>query len=235
MSRSSRMDPAQKGRHLISYENPKSPIAEAYRTLRTNIHFAGVQKEIHTLMVTSSGPGEGKSTTIANLGIVTAQAGKRVLLIDADLRKPTVHRTFGLSNRAGLTNILIGEAKPADLVHEVMQPGLEIMTSGPIPPNPAELLSSQRMHDLLEQLKDVYDMVLVDAPPILAVTDSQLLSTYADGVLLVLGSGKVLRDHAKKAKALLDHVGANVIGTVLNNKKVDSESYYYYYYGDKEH
>jgi protein-tyrosine kinase len=219
---------------LLSFFEPKSPIAEAYRTLRTNIQFAGVSRNLHSLMVTSSGPGEGKSTTISNLAIVTAQAGKKVLLIDADLRKPTVHRTFSLSNRLGLTSLLIGQGERDEVVHHLEEYGIDVITSGPIPPNPAELLGSRSMKELLEVLKEQYDMVFIDSPPILAVTDAQLLATYVDGVLLVLSSGKVQREHAKKSKALLDHVGANVIGTVLNNKKINSESYYYYYYGENE-
>ncbi|HEU4963698.1 MAG TPA: CpsD/CapB family tyrosine-protein kinase [Bacilli bacterium] len=219
-------------RNLIALYQPKSPIAEAFRTLRTNIQFAGVSKDLRTMMVTSSGPGEGKSTTIANLAIVSAQAGKKVLLIDADLRKPTVHRTFNVSNRTGLTNMLIGQAEYGDCIRETGQIRLDVISSGPIPPNPAELLGSQRMKDLLEQLKEHYDMIYIDTPPILAVTDAQLLASHVDGVVLVLSAGKVLRDHAKKAKALLNNVGANVVGAVLNNKKVESESYYYYYYGE---
>jgi capsular exopolysaccharide synthesis family protein len=221
-------------RKLITHDHPKSPIAEAYRTLRTNIQFSSVNKEVNSLMVTSSGPGEGKSTTVANLAIVAAQSGKRVLLIDGDLRKPTVHRTFYCANPNGLTNVLIGQKRIDEVIQTIDYLGIDVVTAGPIPPNPAELLGSMRMKSLLQDLKERYDMVLVDAPPILAVTDAQLLSTYVDGVLLILGAGKVLRDHAVKAKSLLDHVGANVVGVVLNNKKVDSESYYYYYYGEGE-
>lgn len=218
---------------LICLYDPQSPIAEAYRTLRTNIQYAGVNKEIKSLMVTSAGPEEGKTTTIANLAVAVAQTDKKVLLIDGDLRKPNIHRSFQVSNRVGLTNLLIRQAQ-LDYVIQKM-PGIELylLTSGPVPPNPAELLGSQRMKELLEELKAQYDMVLIDTPPLLAVTDAQLLASYVDGVLLVLGSGKVLRDHAKKAKALLDHVGANVVGAVLNKKQMDSESYYYYYYGEK--
>ena len=154
-------------------------------------------------------------------------------MIDGDLRKPSIHRSFQISNRVGLTNLLIRQAQ-LDYVIQKM-PGIELylLTSGPVPPNPAELLGSQRMKELLEELKAQYDMVLIDTPPLLAVTDAQLLASYVDGVLLVLGSGKVLRDHEKKAKALLDHVGANVVGAVLNKKQMNSESYYYYYYGEK--
>lgn len=218
---------------LICLYDPQSPIAEAYRTLRTNIQYAGVNKELKSLMVTSAGPEEGKTTTIANLAVAVAQTDKKVLLIDGDLRKPNIHRSFQVSNRVGLTNLLIRQAQ-LDYVIQKM-PGIELylLTSGPVPPNPAELLGSQRMKELLEELKAQYDMVLIDTPPLLAVTDAQLLASYVDGVLLVLGSGKVLRDHAKKAKALLDHVGANVVGAVLNKKQMNSESYYYYYYGEK--
>lgn len=220
----------EKPAKLICLYDPKSPIAEAYRTLRTNIQFASVNKEIKTLMVTSAGPGEGKTTTITNLAVAIAQAGKKVLLIDGDLRKPAVHKAFGLSNRTGLTNILSNQATVESAVQKLSEIELDIITAGPIPPNPAEFLGSRPMQQLLILVKDQYDMILIDTPPILPVTDGQVLSSYMDGVLLVLNAGKVARDHVIKAKALLDHVGANIIGTVLNNKKIDKDSYYNYYY-----
>lgn len=223
-----------KNRRLVAYETPNSAVAEAYRTLRTNIQFASVTQDIKLLMVTSAGEGEGKSTTVSNLAVVMAQAGKRVLLVDCDLRKPTVHRTFFLENRIGLTNLLINQATIEDAVQETMQPGLSVVTSGAMPPNPAELLGSRRMRDLLANFGEHYDMVLVDSAPLLAVTDASLLANFVDGVLLVLRSGKVSRDDAKKAKAMLNHVGANLVGVVLNNKKVTSRRQVFGYEADEE-
>jgi capsular exopolysaccharide synthesis family protein len=211
---------------LICLHQPKSPVAELFRTLRTNIQFAGVNKVIQTLMVTSASLGEGKSTVIANLAVTTAQSGKRVLLIDADLRKPTQHQIFQIPNGSGLTHLLIKQAQVEQVIHPIGDLWLDVIPSGPVPPNPADLLGSQRMKELLEQLRQEYDMILIDAPPVLAVTDPQLLATFVDGVLLVIRAGKVKREDAKKAMTLLDYVEANVIGSVFNYKKMDSITYY---------
>jgi len=215
---------------LITREEPRSPVAEAYRTLRTNIQFAGVARDVSSLLVTSSVPAEGKTTTICNLAVTMAQGGKRVLLIDADLRKSSVHRVFELSNRAGLTTLLIREAEPGD-VTQILEgvPGLHVITAGPTPPNPAELLGSRRMQELLEAFKGDYDLVLLDTSPVLAVTDAQVLSQIVGGVLLVVGSGSVNRDRLKKTKALLDRVRAPLIGAVLTRKKAEKGSEYGYY------
>lgn len=180
-------------------------------------------------------PGEGKSTTAANLAIVYAQSDKKVLLIDGDLRKPTMHKTFNLSNRWGLTSLLTGKVTINEVIRETQIDNLEVLAAGPIPPNPSEILSSKKMEDLLEELKGKYDMIIMDTPPVLAVTDAQILSTKCDGVVLVLTSGRVKRDFAIKAKANLDHVNARILGVVLNNVDAkNSENYYYYYYGNSE-
>ncbi|MGB8954113.1 MAG: CpsD/CapB family tyrosine-protein kinase [Tumebacillaceae bacterium] len=214
---------------LITLQQPKSPISEAYRTLRTNIQFAGVSRDLHSLLVTSSDPGEGKTTTICNLAVTMAQAGKKVLLIDGDLRKSSVHAAFRLSNSVGLTSLLIRTAEPHEVIHEIPDLSLRVITAGPAPPNPAELLGSRRMQDLLDGFKREYDMVLIDSAPVLAVTDAQVLSQLVEGVLLVLGSGRVPRERVKKAKGLLDRVNAPLVGTVLNRKKLEKGSQYYYY------
>ncbi len=222
-------------RPIITHENPKSPISEAYRTLRTNIQFSAIDEELRVIMATSAGPGEGKSTTLTNLAVVYAQADMRVVLIDADLRKPTMHHTFSLSNRMGLTSVLSGQAEMDEVVRESYIPNLNLITSGPIPPNPSEMLASKRMTKLLDDLKERFDVILIDAPPILAVTDSQIVATKSDGVILVIDSGKVKRDMAIKAKANLEHVKARILGVVLNNMdRKNAESYYYYYYGAPE-
>jgi capsular exopolysaccharide synthesis family protein len=216
-------------RSLITHNNPKSPISEQYRTIRTNIQFASVDKEFKTLMVTSSGPGEGKSTTAANLGVVLAQQGKRVLLIDGDLRKPTVHYTFKVSNIYGVTNVLTRQMPLKDTVVKTKIPDLDVLPSGPVPPNPSELIVSKSMDNLIEEAQSMYDYILFDTPPVLAVTDGQLLSSKVDGVILVVSSGKTEVEAAVKARDLLLHAKAKVIGTVLNAKDISNDNYYYYY------
>lgn len=236
MSQLARKDRKQifnlQNRSLISLTNPKSPIAEQFRTIRTNIQFSSVDKELQTIIVTSSGPGEGKSTNTANLAVVFAQQGKRVLLIDADLRKPTVHYTFRTENHVGLSNVLTRQLTLEEAISTTAQEKLWVLSSGPIPPNPSELLGSKNMQVLLEQAKEEYDVIVIDTPPVLAVTDAQILANLADGVVLVVSSGKTERDSAKKAKELLESAQAKILGVVLNNKKAE-ESHYYYYYGGK--
>lgn len=222
-----------KQRHLITVTNPRSPVSEAFRALRTNIDFSSVDETIQVIMVTSSGPEEGKSTVSANLAAAYAQADKKVLLIDADLRKPTAHKTFSLSNRFGLSSLLSQQAVLEDTVQDSGVSNLSIMTSGPIPPNPAEMMASNRMSTLLQDLRQRYDVILIDTPPLLAVTDAQIMASKSDGVIMVVSYGKVKRDIAVKAKSNLDRVGAKMLGVVLNNvKRKASEGYYYYYYGN---
>jgi len=220
-------------RTLITVEDPKSPISESYRTLRTNIQFASVDVELKTVMVTSSGPAEGKSTTAANLAIVMGQADKKVLLLDADLRKPTVHHTFDLLNRKGLSTYLAGQDKLEDIIQKTEHTNVDVITSGPVPPNPAELLNSKAMSRFLEEASRYYDQILIDSPPVIAVTDAQVLATKVDGVILVVDSGRTNKEIAVKAKQQLEHVKANILGIVLNNKEIKGDSYYYYYYGNK--
>lgn len=216
-------------RKLIAKLNPKSPITEQYRTIRTNIEFSAIDEDIRTLMVTSSGPGEGKSTTTANLAVVFAQQGKRVLLVDADMRKPTVHYTFGMTNAYGLTNVLTRQVELSEAIKNTDIETLDVMSSGPIPPNPAELLSSKGMKDFFENAKEEYDLIIFDTPPVLAVTDAQVLSHVCDGTILVISSGKTEVDNARKTKELLTAAKAKLIGVVLNNKKMDKNNHYYYY------
>lgn len=216
--------------NLITLLNPKSPVSEAYRTLRTNISFSAVDTELQVIMVTSAGQGEGKSTTSANLAVVYAESDKKVLLIDADLRKPTAHRIFNISNRWGLTSLLSGQTVLQDVVQDTGIPNLQVIPSGTVPPNPAEMLASKRMKQVLEQLRQAFDIIIIDTPPTLAVTDAQVISTRSDGVILVIDAGNVKRELAIKAKANLEHVQARILGVVLNNMdRKESESYYYYY------
>jgi len=186
-------------------------------------------------MFTSSNPGEGKSTTASNLAVVYAQADKKVLLVDADLRKPTVHHFFTVSNRGGLTSVLTGQQSLAAAVKDTSIDNLQILTSGPIPPNPSELLSSKKMANLLVELREKYDIIIVDTPPVLAVADAQIVSTLCDGTVLVLNAGRVKRELAAKAKANLEHAKARILGVVLNNlERKTADAYYYYYYGSNE-
>jgi len=216
-------------RSLITQQDPKSHISEQYRTIRTNIQFASVEKELTTIVVTSSGPAEGKSTTVANLAVVFAQQGKQVLLIDSDLRKPTVHYTFNVSNTKGLTNVLTKQSALGEVIQPSMQENLSLLTSGPIPPNPAELLSSKAMEELIKEASATYDMVLFDSPPLLAVTDGQILASKCDGTLLIVSSGKTEIEQAIKAKDLLNSVNSHLLGVILNNKKLKNPHYYSYY------
>ena len=216
---------------LIVHEQPKSPIAEAYRTLRTNIQYAKVDGELKVLLFTSAGPGEGKSTVAANTAIALAQAGQKVILMDCDLRKPVQHHVFHL-NKKGLTNCLVGESPAVDLLQDTEVENLRVLTSGPIPPNPAELLGSSRMEQTISALKEIADYIVLDCPPVIAVTDASVLSRRSDGVILVLDANQVRPEMAQKAIELLENAQANILGTILNRAEVEAEhSYYYYYYG----
>jgi non-specific protein-tyrosine kinase len=214
---------------LVTLSDPRSPTAEAYRTLRTNIEFSSLDQSLHTLLVTSPAPSEGKSTTLANLAVAMAQAEKKTILVDADLRRPSLHTIFKASNDAGLTTMFVdGRAMEEPPLQEVGVPNLWLLPSGPLPPNPAELLGSKRMDDALAALKARADIVLFDAPPVIAVTDAVVLGTRVDGVLLVIGAGQTKREHARRAKELLDKVKVRVIGVALNNVSLDSALGGYY-------
>jgi len=216
-------------RRLIAVDNPKSPISEQYRTIRTNIQFSVIDTPLRSLIVTSTGPGEGKSTTVANLAVVFAQQGKKTLLIDADLRKPTVHYTFRLNNYAGLTSVLTNASPLSTALQDTSVENLTVLTAGPIPPNPAELLSSKAMAQCLEQLYETFDLVIFDTPPVLAVTDAQILANQCDGTVLVIESGNTEIEAAAKAKELLAAANAKLLGVVLNKRKHRDGGYYYYY------
>lgn len=223
-----------RSRELIINKSIKSPIVEAYKTLRTNIQFSMPDGGPRTILITSSGPSEGKSTTSANLAISIAQSNKKVLLVDADLRKSVVHRIFELPNLEGLTNILAENRDYKELVKPHVLENLDIITAGPKPPNPSELLGSRKMENFLELAKQEYDTIIVDTPPVLAVTDSVILSPLVDGVVLVLGHGQATFDGVDRVKAMLERAEAKILGVVLNRIPVSENGghYYYYYYED---
>lgn len=221
--------------HRLITENLSSRVAESYRVLRTNIQFTSLDKPIKTILMTSTAPGEGKSTTTANLAIAFAQTGSRVLVIDADLRRPTMHKAFRVTNPLGLTNLLMQSVAVDIAIRDVGVPNLRLVTSGPIPPNPSEVLGSVRMRELIKELSQAFDYIIIDSPPTLAVADSAILSSIVDGVVLVVAADEVSVDKAHKAKAQLEGVKANILGVVLNGLENDSrEDYYYYYYGNRK-
>jgi non-specific protein-tyrosine kinase len=215
--------------HLITVADPRSPVSEAYRTLRTNLDFSSLDKPIKTMLVTSAGPGEGKSTVLANLAVTTAQAGRKVILVDCDLRRPTLHNIFDLKNDVGLTTMVVdGAAMESPPLRDTGVESLQLVSSGPLPPNPSELLGSRRMEEIIAALLERADVILFDAPPVVAVTDAAVLATKVDGVLLVVNAGGTKRDYARVAKARLEKVNANLLGAVLNNVRFDVSLHRYY-------
>lgn len=220
---------------FITHYDSRSPVSEAYRAIRTNLQFAGAGKQLKTLVFTSAVPSEGKSTTVANLAIVMGQDDKHILLIDCDMRKPVIHRRFGLLNR-GLSNCFAEDLPLKEVIQADVFPNLDVVTSGPVPPNPAELLGSKKMKALLQEAAEAYDYVFLDMPPVLAVTDAVLMSSQVDGTVLVLGSGDISPDEGKQAQSVLEKVHANILGVILNKVPQHHKSgYYYYYYYDEDH
>ncbi|MBE2239257.1 MAG: polysaccharide biosynthesis tyrosine autokinase [Caldilineaceae bacterium] len=218
---------------LIMLKNPHSTDAEAFRVLRTNLLFASVDHKLSSLLITSPTPSEGKSFISSNLAVAFAQTGKRVILVDADLRKPTLHRVFGLVNNVGVTSALVSDTS-GNVVIGALQataiPELQVITSGPLPPNPSELLSSQRMQDLLRQLQAHCDLVVIDSPPVLVVSDTAVLASHADGVLLAFSHDKLRRDIARNTIGALRQVNARILGAVLNRVEGSQHGYYYSYH-----
>ncbi len=218
---------------LITNFSPKSPVSEAFRSLRTNILFANIDNPVRTLVVSSSATKEGKSTTVANLAITMAQMGSRVLIVDADLRRPTMHTFFKLDRQIGLTNALLGTYTLDEVIKPTGVDNLDLITAGDIPPNPSELLSSKALSKALSILATRYDLILIDSPPVIAVTDAAVLSTKTDALLLVVSSGYVSRREVLRAIQLLENVHANLLGTLLNGldiKRIYGSYYYYYHY-----
>ena len=215
---------------LVCLHSPKSTASESYRGLRTNILFSSAESPPQVILMTSPGPGEGKSITVANLAITMAQSGSRVILIDCDLRRPKIHSLFGTARDRGITNLLVGSDSTETTVVHTQIPNLDVLPSGPLPPNPSEMLGSKRMENLVQELRKQYTRILLDSPPITAVTDAMILSKYVDGVILVIRAGQTVREVAKNALNQLQTVGAHVLGAVLNAVDIGKDKYYYYYY-----
>ena len=219
---------------IIALKDPKSPQTEAYRTIRTNIQFSSVDNNLKTLLVTSSEKGEGKTTTVCNLGVVFSQIEKRILIIDCDMRRPKIHQIFNISNTCGLSNYLTTDIAIETIIESTKE-GVDIITSGTIPPNPAELLNSSKFEKTLDRLRKEYDMVIIDSPPIGMVTDSGIISSKVDGTLFVIKSHSTDQRIAMQSMKLLRNGGANVIGTILSSVPADSKGYYgYQQYGYDE-
>ncbi len=212
--------------------NPKlSPVSEAFRTLRTNLQFSKIDSSLHSLIITSAGPQEGKSTVVANTGVVLAESGKKVIIVDCDLRKPTQHRIFGVKER-GLTNYLVERTTVDELFQLTGIDNLQVLTSGPIPPNPSELLVSSRMADLLVYLQSHFDFVLIDTPPVIAVTDACVLASRVEGVALVVRAGFTRPEMVRQAKESILRANGKLLGVILNRVEIEEQySNYYYYYG----
>lgn len=229
---------------LITLQQPKSVVAEAYRTLRTSVLFSAMQRGLHTFMVVSANAGEGKSTTAANLAVVLADAGKRVVLISADLRKPRLHQFFNLQSLPGLSNALAGEVKPWEALQTPTVENLRVMASGPVPARPTELLQSERMGELLADLRDISDFVIIDTSPILPVADALVIAALVDGVLMVADASITTRSAITHTRELLDQVDAPLVGAVFNDydptRDRGGAGYYGYgyrrygYYGESE-
>lgn len=212
---------------LVTLTQPRSAAAEAYRTLRTSLEFSSLDRPLRTLVVTSSSPDEGKSTTVANLALALAQAGRRTVVVDADLRRPSLHSLFGLPNVAGLTSMMLDEAAAQPPYQAGPVAGLRVLTSGPLPPNPAELLASRRFDEILARLIQDADIVLFDAPPLMAVSDAAVLAARVDGVILVVQAEKTKREAVQRAKKMLERVNAHLVGAVLTEVKGERGLAYY--------
>ena len=219
---------------LVTHFDPKSPISEAYRTLRTNIQFKTMRNGDtgSAILVSSSAPKEGKSTTVANLAITMAQMGSKTLLVDTDLRRPVIHSIFNQHKEKGLTNYLMGKLLFDEVIKDTIVDNLYLVTSGPLPPNPSELISSHEMKNFLEEARKKFDIILFDSPPVIAVTDAAIMSNMMDGLILVVQAHQTQKEAVKRAKALLDNVDAKIIGCLLNGVNIERSygTYYYYYY-----
>lgn len=221
-------------KNIISYSQPKSVIAEEFRSIRTNIQYSNLDKKIKTIVVTSTTKDEGKTTIATNLAVNFSKIeNKRVLIIDCDLRNPSVYKEFGISNSNGLTDLLVEEKDLSNYIKETKINNLHILTVGSIPPNPSEMLSSNRMKVFMEKVREEYDYVFIDTPPIGMVTDAGILSAFLDGIIIVVKSDLVDIKDLQESKKKLVSVNANILGVILNGNKVKKDDYYYSYYGGR--
>lgn len=217
---------------LIVHDDPKAVGSEAFRTLRTNLQFTSPDQDLKSILLTSAGPGEGKSTVSANLAVAWSQSGAKVVLVGCDLRKPVLHEMFSIRNVPGLSAVLSGAASLKDAIVSSNIPGLDVIPAGPLPPNPAELLQSKAMVSVIEELEKSYDMVILDGTPVIAVTDAAVMANQVDGIVLVIGSNQVQREMALQAKNLLEQAQAKLLGVIMNKVKFKESNMYYYYYNE---
>jgi capsular exopolysaccharide synthesis family protein len=223
--------PAEPARQaLIAESDPRSPAAEAYRTLRTNIRFAGLDTPCRTILVTSASPGEGKTTTVANFGVAAAQADVRVCIVDSDMRRPSLHRVFGVPNTRGLTTALLEGGTFGSVAQATHVKNLSVVTSGPLPPNPAELVGSNRMHECLQSGTQEFDLLLFDSPPVISVADALALSALCEGVILIVRSGKIPQAVVRRTVDHIEAVKGRILGIVLNSVDMKRDGAYYDYY-----
>ncbi|MCT6850783.1 MAG: CpsD/CapB family tyrosine-protein kinase [Staphylococcus epidermidis] len=226
-------DSSKYGVNLVSELYPTSAIAEQFRTVMTNISFANIDGKIKSIMVTSGDPSEGKSTFSANLAITYAKQGRNVILVDADMRKPTAHKTFNVSNQVGLSTILSGKSTIEDTIKYSSIDNLNVITSGPVPPNASALLGNKRFNDIINKFNEPNDLVIVDVPPVNTMTDASIVSTAVDGIIFVVPQGVAEKKRTKTAVKQLKKVNANILGAVMNMSKDDLANNYYYYYYSK--
>ncbi|MAT97282.1 MAG: capsular biosynthesis protein [Anaerolineaceae bacterium] len=211
---------------LVTITNPRSPLSEAFRTLRTNLSFYSLESPLRSLVVTSPVMGEGKSSTVANLAVTMAQSGRKTVLVDCDLRRPSLHTLFDRQVEPGFTDAILHNDEP--VLQETAVENLWLLTAGTKPPNPADILGTPQVDQLIARLQEKADIILFDAPPVNAVTDAAVLGAKVDGVLLVLSAGKTRREHAERAKEILEKARVNIVGATLTNAPVDSSMEAYY-------